>query len=137
MPSPPLENTYGETTSGMTCHHNPWTAHTVRRHRRDMPSYHLDGTHGLTTSGVTPQTDRRRQACHAIIAFGQHTQSDGVGRVMPFPPLDNTYGGTTSGVTCHHSPWTAHTVRRRRPWQDIMALGQHTRSDVVRLGMPS
>ena len=27
----------------------------------------------------------------------------------------------------HHPPWTARTVRRRRAWHDITAVGQHTR----------
>ena len=42
MPSPPLDNTHGRTTSGVACHHRLWAAHTVKR----------------------------RRAWHAIIAFG-------------------------------------------------------------------
>ena len=30
MPSPPLDNIHGRTTSGVACHHSPWIAHTVR-----------------------------------------------------------------------------------------------------------
>ena len=42
MPSWPLESTHGRTTSGIACHHSPWTTNTVKR----------------------------RRARHAIIAFG-------------------------------------------------------------------
>ena len=42
MPSPPLGSTHGRTTSGVACHHSPSMANTVER----------------------------RQAWHAIIAFG-------------------------------------------------------------------
>uniref|UniRef100_A0A3Q7FIQ6 Uncharacterized protein n=1 Tax=Solanum lycopersicum TaxID=4081 RepID=A0A3Q7FIQ6_SOLLC len=146
-------------------HHGPWTAHTVGRRQAWHAIFaygakHMNGrrrachaiialgqhtrTHGRTTSGVAchhrlwpAHTDRRRWACHAIIALKQHTRLNNVGRGMPSPPLDSTYSGTTSGVTCHHSPWTAHSVRRRQPWHAIMALGLHTRLDVVGLGMPS
>ena len=41
------------------------------------------------------------------------------------------------GVACHHRPWTAHTVERRRTWDDITSLGQHTRSIDVGRGMTS
>ena len=81
MPSPPLDNTHGRTTSGVACHHRLWAAHTVER----------------------------RRAWHSIITFGQHTQSatsgvachycpwaaqivGNVERGMTSPPLDNTYG---------------------------------------------
>ena len=36
-----------------------------------------------------------------------------------------------------HNPWTTHTVRRRRAWHDITALGRHARSDDVGRGMTS
>ena len=119
-----------------------------------MTSPPLDSTHG-----------QQRQAWHDIPAFGQHTRSDfrrdmrspplnntqsnDVGRGMPSSPLGSTHGRTTSGVACHHSPWTANTVERRRAWQPIIAiglahtvgrrrawhaiiaLGQHRRSDGV------
>ncbi|TMW83261.1 hypothetical protein EJD97_002309, partial [Solanum chilense] len=63
----------------------------------------------------------------------------------------NIQGLTTSTVTCYHPPWAAHTVRRRQAcharmdlgqhkwsgWHAIIALGQHTRLDEVRRGMPS
>ena len=88
----------------------------------------------------TSHTVRRRWAWHAIIAFGQHKQSDDIGSGMPSPPLDSTQGRMTSGVACHRRPWTAPTVGRRgarheitalelhhgRSWHDITAIGQNT-----------
>ena len=118
MPSPPMDNRRGQSTSGVPCHHLLWAAHTVKRRRpwhaiiafgqhtwsndvaRGMPSSPLDGKHGRTTS-----------AWHANIAFGQHRRSHDVGRGMPSSPLGSTHGRTTSGVAC---PWTANTVRRRQ-----------------------
>ena len=55
MPSPPLDNTQGRTTSGVACHHRLWAAQMVER----------------------------RRAWHAIITFGQHTRSNDVGHGMP------------------------------------------------------
>ena len=80
--SSPFGSTNGRTTSGMACHHSPWMANTVGR----------------------------RQALHAITAFGQHTRSNVFERGIPSLPLGSTHGQTTSGVACHHSPWTAQTV---------------------------
>ena len=56
---------------------------------------------------------------------------------MPSPPLNCTHDRTPSAVACHHSPWTAHTVRRSRAWHDITSLRQHTRSNDVGRGMTS
>ena len=108
MQSSPLGSTDSRTTSGVACHHRPWTANMVER----------------------------RWAWHAIIAFGQHRQSNGVGRGMPSSPLGSTDGRTASGNACHQRPWTAQTIGRRRAWHAIIALGQHTRSDDVGRGMP-
>ena len=117
MPSSPLGSTHGRTTSGVECHHSPWTTHTIGNVGRGMTSPHLDSTHGLQS-----------RAWHAdITALGQHTRSP------------------TSGVALHHRPWTAHTLsnvgrgmtsppfdcthdRQNRAWHDITAVGQHTRS---------
>ena len=102
-------------TVGIACYHLHWKTYTV----------------GL------------RQAWHAIIAFGLHTRSDNVGRVMPSSPLECTYTRTKSGVTFHHRPWTVHTVRQGRlsiparplgsthvqmTWNVVydISLGQHT-----------
>ena len=104
-----MGSTDGRTTSGVACHHSPWTANTVKRH----------------------------QAWHAIIAFGQHRRSDGVGRCMPSSPLASTYSRTTLGVECHHRLWVAHMVERRQAWLAIIAFGQHRRSDSVERCMPS
>ena len=161
MPSSPLGSTYGRMTSGVACHHRLWAAHTVERRRawhaiiafvqhtrsndvrRGMPSYPLDGKHGRTTSGVTchhrlwtAHTVERRRAWHAIIAFGQHTRSNNVGRGMTSPPLDSTHGRTTLGVTCHHRLWTAHTIEQRWAWHAIITFGQHKWSDGHGRGMP-
>ena len=74
---------------------------------------------------------------HAIIAFGQHTQSNDVGRGMPSSPLGGTQDRTMSGVACHHRPWTENMVEQRRAWRAIIAFGQHRRSDGVKRCMLS
>ena len=56
---------------------------------------------------------------------------------MPSSPLGSTEGRTASGVACHHRLWPAHTVKRRRVWYAIIALGKHTGSNDVRRCMPS
>ena len=93
----------------MACHHRLWAALTVGR----------------------------RRAWHAIIAFGQHTQSNDIRRGMPSSPLESTHGRTTSGMAFRHSPWTTNTVKQRRAWHVITAFGQHTRSIDVGRCMPS
>ena len=135
MTSPPLDSTHDRTTSGVTCQYRLWATHTVERRRawhaitalgqhiqskdvkRGMTSPPLDNTHGRTTSGVTchhrlwtAHTIERRWAWHAIITFGQHKRSDGVGRGMPLSPLDGKHGRTMSGVECHHLLWAVGTV---------------------------
>ena len=70
MQSSPLGSTNSRTASGIACHHCLWPAHTVKR----------------------------RRAWHAIIAFGDHTGSNDVGRCMPSSPLGRTHGRTTWGV---------------------------------------
>ena len=55
MPSSPLGSTHYRTTSGVACHHSPWTTNNVDGVRRCMPSLTLGITNGLTMSGV---------ACH-------------------------------------------------------------------------
>ena len=118
MPSSPLGSTHCRTMSGFACHQRLWTS-----------------LHSWIASGVachhrpwTANTIGRRRAWHAIIAFGQHRRSDGVGRGMPSSPLGSTHSLTTSGVACHHRHWQAHTVERCRAGHDITALGHHTRS---------
>ena len=79
----------------------------------------------------------RHWAWHSIIAFGQHSCSNDVGRGMTSPPLDSTHGRTKLGMTCHHHPCTARTVRRRQVWHAITALEKHTQSNDVRRCMKS
>ena len=137
MTSPPLDCTHGRTTSGVACHHSPRTAKRVERHwawhaiitvkgaetvvgvGSGMPSSPLDGKHSQTVSGVachhrlwTAHTVKRRQACHAIIDFGQHTRSNDVGRGMPSSPLGSTNSQTTSGMACHHRLCAAQAIGR-------------------------
>ena len=106
--SPPLDSTYGRTTSSVACHYRPWKANTIERHH----------------------------AWHHITALGQLTWSKKVGHDMPSPPLDNTHGRTTSGVACHHRLWAAHTVEQRRAFHAIIAFGQHKRWNDVGRGIP-
>ena len=51
--------------------------------------------------------------------------------------MDSTHGQTMSGMACQHRLWAAHTIERRRAWYAIIAFGQHTRLNVVGLGMQS
>ena len=109
MPSPSLDITHGQMTSGVACHHHPSTTHTVGR----------------------------RRAWHDLTALGQHTQSDYVGRGMTSPPLDSAHGRTTSSATFHHLLWKAHTVERRRAWHAIITIEQHKWSNDVGHDMPT
>ena len=144
MTSPPLDCTHGRTTSGVTCHHRLWTAHSVKRRLvwhviiavgqhtrsndvgRGMISPLLECTHGRTTSGVAYH--HRRWTAHSV---------GNTGRGMKSPPLDSTHGRMTSVMAFRHRLWAAHTVKQRRAWHDITALGQHTQSDDVEHGMTS
>ena len=153
MTSPPLDSTHNRTTSGVESHHRHWAAHTIRLRRawyentafgqhtqsndvgRGMSSSPLGSTDGRTTSGVachhspwTANIVKRCEAWNAIIAFGQHRRSDGVGHCMPSSPLDDKHGRMTSGEACHHHLWATHTVGRCGVWHDITNLGKHTRS---------
>ena len=141
MTSPPLDSTYGQTTSGVALPHYPWAAHTVGLRRAWHAIITLGSTHGRMTWGVAcyhrvweAHMVERRQALHSIIAFGQHTQSNDVERGMTSPPLDNTHSGTTSSVTCYHCLWTAHTVKLCWAWHAIIALRQYKWSNHVRRG---
>ena len=100
-----------------------------------MPSPSLESTHG-----------QQRRAWRDITALGPHTRLDDVERGMPSSPLGSTNSQTTSGVACHHRIWTishnrtasgmachhrywmANTIKRRRAWYAIIALGKQTRS---------
>ena len=131
-------------TSGVAYHHHPWTAHTVGNIGRAMTSPPLDRTHGQTTSGVAchhclwvAHTVERRRAWHAIIALGRQTRSNDVRHGKPSSPLGSTHDRTMLGVACHHSPWTANTVKQRQAWHATIAFRHHTRSNDVGRCMPS
>ena len=143
MPTWPLGSINDRATPGMTCHHRPWAAHTVR--------FFL--------------------AWNARMVLRKHAQLDDIDRCMPSSPLGSTLFRMTSGVTLHHHPWEAHTVGRHRQvmpslllesihsrtmssvasyrpciehtikccwaWHACMALRQHTRSDDDGRVMPS
>ena len=109
MLSPPLDNKHSRKTSGVALHNRPWIARTIGR----------------------------RQALHAITAFGQHTRLNDVGRGMTSPPLDGTHGRMTLGGSCHHRIWEAHTVERRWAWHDINAFNQHLWSNDIGRDIPS
>ena len=79
---------------------------------------------------------KQRRAWHAIIAFGQHRQSNDIRRGMPSSPLDGKHGRTTLGVACHHCLWAAQTIERRRAWHAIIALGRQRWSNNIGRGMP-
>ena len=109
MPSPPLDSTHGRTTSGVACHRRLKAAHTVER----------------------------RQAWHAIIAFGL---ADTVGQRRAWHAiiaLNSKHGRTTSGVAYHHRLWAAQTVGQHWALHAIITFGQHTQSKDVGRGMPS
>ena len=160
MTSPPLDSTHGQqrrawhditalgqhtwsSTSGVACHHRPWTAHTVGNVVRGMTSPPLDSTHNRQRrawhdiTALDSTHDRQRRSWHDIIALRRQTWSNDVGHGMPSSPLGSTEGRTALGVACHHRLWPAHTVERRWAWHDLTVLGQHTRSDYVGRGLPS
>ena len=144
MPSFPLGNINGQTTSGVTCYHLPLKEYTIGRFhalhviiavghhtrwedvRRGMPACPLGSSHGLMTSGVrfhhflwTTYMVARDRACYAIITIRKHTRSDDVGQDMPSLPLYSTHYGMTSA------------------WYAIIAVGQHIWLENVRRGVPS
>ena len=111
----PWDSTHGRTTSAVACHHRIWAAHTVERRQawyavitfwqhkrsndvgRGMPSLPLGSMHSRMTLGVAchhrlwaAHTVEQRRAWHAVIAFGQHTRSNDVGRGIPSSPLGIT-----------------------------------------------
>lgn len=109
IPSFPLDNTNGRTTSGVRCYHLPLQAH----------------------------GDERHLAWQANMAVGQHNKSDYFDSGMPMWTLGRTQCWMTSGFTYHHRGWKALSVRLcrsfhakdglRRAWHAIINVGQHTR----------
>ena len=121
-----------------------WTTHMVGRHRElhaiivfEQHTLTNDIGCGMLSSPLDNKNGRMTVGVHAIISLGQYTQSNNVGSGMPSSPLGSTHGRMTSGVACHHCPWTAHTVGRRRAWHEISVLGLHLWSDYVGRGMTS
>ena len=145
MPSLPMDNTDGRTTSGVSCYHRPWLADTVRRHC-PWKCHHPNWTaqtiglrrarHDMMSLGQHTWSDDVDHG-NVIISLGFHTQSNDVKRGMPSSPLGSTNGQTMSGLTCHHCPWEIPRVRQSKVWHGITSLGQHTRSNYVGRGMPS
>ena len=70
MPSPPLNSIHGRAMSAVECHHLPWKAHTVGRHR----------------------------AWNDINALGKYRRSNDFGCGMTSPPLDCMHGQMALGV---------------------------------------
>ena len=86
MPTWALGSINGRTTLGVTCHHRPWAAHTVRFFR----------------------------AWQARMVLWRHTHLDDIDRCMPSSPLGSTFFRMTSGMACHNRPWETHTVGGHR-----------------------
>ena len=105
----PLDGKHGRTTSGVTCHHLLWTAHTVER-RRAWHDITLLGLHArsnnvgscMTSLPLDRTHGRQRRAWHDITALGQYTRSAMSGMdvksCITSPPLGSTHGRTTLGV---------------------------------------
>ena len=99
MSSLPLDGKHGLMTSGVTCHHRLWKAHTVEQ----------------------------RWAWLDITTLGIHARLDDVGRGMTSSPLDSKHGWKRRAF--HDTPPLDSTHgRQRQVWHDITALGQHTQS---------
>ena len=86
MPTWALGSINGRTTLGVTCHHRPWAAHTVRFF----------------------------WAWQACMVLWRHTHSDDIDRCLPSSPLGSTFFRMTSGMACNHRPWETHTVGGHR-----------------------
>ena len=86
-------------TLGVTCHlslgqHSRWDDFGVVWYYRTWTAY----------------TVGECQVRHSIMAIGQNTRSNDVGRGMAAWPLGTTHGWMTSGVGCDHPLLTAYMV---------------------------
>ena len=54
---------------------------------------------------------------------------------MPLLPLRSIHGWMVSSVEFHHRPWKTYTIRPRRAWHAIIAIGKNTRSDNIKRRM--
>ena len=104
-PSPPLDDTLGQMTSGVACRHLLGQYTRSNDVGLGMPSSPLGSTNIRKMSVVachhrpwTARTVGLRQAWHSIIAFEQHTRSNDVGRGIQSSPLGSTKGRMTSAV---------------------------------------
>ena len=104
MTSSPLDNIQDRSTSGVAWYNVLWPMHIVRIRRAWIPSSLLDNIHRVEWC----------RAWHAIIALGQHTRSDNLGRGMLLSLLDTIHGRMMSGMECDHLLWTSYTVERCR-----------------------
>ena len=144
IPSLPLDNKHGGTTSAW------YSIITLGQHillekvRRGMPSRLMSRTHGRTTSGV---------AYHHRLR--EHTQSDDVERRMLSSTMDCTHHGTMLGmamvsspfgttqsrtlvgVKCHHCLLESSYGRMTSTLHALISLGFHTPMDNVGGGMRS
>ena len=91
--------TYGQSTSGVACHHCLWAKHLVGS--------------GVACNHIpwSTHTVEKSRAFHAIVAFGIHTNSDDVWNGMPACPLGSKHCQTISGKAFHHRLWTTDKVR--------------------------
>ena len=71
----------------------------------------------------TLQMIGQHRAWHAIIAFGQHTQSNEFRLGMVAYPLDTTHYRKKSSVASHHNHYKEHTIERCCAWHVIIDLG--------------
>ena len=144
IPSLPLDCTHRRTMSRVACHHPLKKTYTVGRGRIGMPSWNFDSANNQKWSAVACHYRSRKThtigwhwARATIIALGQYTRSDAIGRCMPWWPLDSTHGRTMSSMDCPRSHLITHIVEQRQVWQAIIPFGDRTQSDYVGRGMPS
>ena len=120
MPSSLLGNTRGRTTSRVTCHLRPWTAHTVGR-PPVCPSSPLDSVLVWTTSSVAfhngpwikhdQTTSGVEGHHHPWVAYPWSSEA------CHHSPLDSIQGRTMSAMVCYHLPLIAHIIGLWQAWQ--------------------
>ena len=80
MSSPPLDSTHGQTMSGVAFHHRLWAAHTVER---------CLAWHAIIAFGQHKQSNDVRRGIKITI-LGLHARLDDVGHRMTSPPFNST-----------------------------------------------
>ena len=129
VPSSPLDNTHGHTTSGKACHLCPSTACTVKR-RRAWHAHMGLGQHKLSNDvgrdmlhrPWATHTVRLCWSCHACMIHGQCTQSNDIEFCTPSQPLGSTQNRMTLAVAFIHRPWEAQPVKQHCVWHARMGL---------------